>query len=138
MLECSACGEEKELSLFPHRNGRRYGLRCKACLAAQERRRRSENPDYRERQILSCRRYMLKRNYGLTLEEYECIVAEQDGGCAVCGRKNFAGRYLAVDHDHETGLVRGALCDNCNRAIGLFEDRAELLDRAATYLRGGN
>ena len=47
---------------------------------------------------------------------------KQGGCCAICGGVNVNGRRLAVDHEHETGKVRGLLCDKCNLAIGLFDD----------------
>jgi hypothetical protein len=132
---CSVCGIEKEVSLYPQRFGKLYGRQCKLCLAAMERNRRATSPEYRQQQNLAWRRSMLKRNYSLTLEEFDDIVAAQGGGCAICGRQNFAGRYLAVDHNHDTGKVRGVLCDGCNRAIGQFQDDPDLLEKAAIYIR---
>lgn len=57
----------------------------------------------------------------------------EDGKCAVCSEKH---DVLNVDHSHETGNVRGLLCGNCNRAIGIMKDDAELLRKAITYLGG--
>jgi hypothetical protein len=81
------------------------------------------------------RRYKLTR-YGLTPEQYDKLLAEQGGTCAICqgppgGRW---GRYC-VDHDHVTGAVRGLLCLRCNRAIGLVEDDTAVLRKMITYLR---
>lgn len=61
------------------------------------------------------------------------------GGCDICGRECPSGRKLAIDHDHDTGAFRGLLCANCNRALGLLQDDAGRLRRAAEYLieRGG-
>lgn len=69
-----------------------------------------------------------RRRYGLTLLEVEKAKAE---GCRVCG--TLSG-ILHVDHDHATGIFRGVLCENCNRGIGMFQDRADLLLKAADYL----
>jgi hypothetical protein len=79
-------------------------------------------------------RYMRAR-YGLTIEEYDAIVAAQDGLCRIC-RKTPNGRWkrLAVDHDHSTGRVRGLLCHACNAGLGHFRDSVESLRAAISYL----
>ena len=71
--------------------------------------------------------------YGLTLAEYDSILENQDGGCAICGR---SPRYnLDVDHDHKTGQVRGLLCKPCNRhLLPAADDNQEVLFSAFTYL----
>lgn len=77
------------------------------------------------------RTYELKKLYGLTMAQYEAMLAEQDGRCLIC-RKVMAPP--AVDHDHETGEVRGLLCRQCNTAIGLLGDDPAMLVRATEYL----
>jgi hypothetical protein len=80
----------------------------------------------------------LRRIFGLSLDDYERMLAEQGGVCALCGSppgNDLRTRHLAVDHCHETGRIRGLLCGGCNRALGFFKDDPELLDRAAAYLR---
>lgn len=73
--------------------------------------------------------------YGITVELYDSMLAEQGGVCKICGRSN-GKRYMMVDHDHGTGQVRGLLCTNCNCGIGHFcEDRKRLLT-AVDYLNG--
>jgi len=81
------------------------------------------------------REYHLMRKYGLTIADYEQMLAEQYGGCAICGRPEPEGGSLHVDHDHETGAVRGLLCFPCNQAIGAFEEDIEFLSAALGYLR---
>jgi hypothetical protein len=82
----------------------------------------------------------LKHRYGLTQAQYDEILAEQGGGCAICGKTetDSTGRPLSVDHNHRTNEVRGLLCGNCNRALGLFQDDITLLRRAITYLNYHN
>jgi len=75
----------------------------------------------------------LKSNHGIDLVEYERMLDEQNGGCAICGQKDKFFR-LAVDHCHGTNRVRGLLCSQCNRGLGAFKDNPELLKRAAAYL----
>lgn len=73
--------------------------------------------------------------FGLTLEDYDAMIAAQGGGCACCGRTvNKSGRRLGVDHDHRTGHVRGILCHHCNAGIGHLGDTLDGLRRAVAYL----
>jgi len=74
-----------------------------------------------------------RTQYGITLEEYEILLTQQDGKCAIC--RMAAGRKrLSVDHDHKTGAIRGLLCFPCNSALGRFKDDPNLLDAAKRYL----
>lgn len=82
----------------------------------------------------------LKKYYGITLQEYEVLFNQQAGCCAICGGKETtnsqdgAPRRMPVDHCHRTGRIRGLLCTQCNRGLGMFgDDRARLL-AAAEYL----
>jgi hypothetical protein len=68
--------------------------------------------------------------YGLEPAEREALIAAQDGLCGIC-REEPAEH---VDHDHGTGEVRGMLCLRCNTGLGNFRDRADIVDRALTYL----
>lgn len=82
----------------------------------------------------------LKRAYGLTVEQYEAMLASQNGVCALCCEAPKsdgvrAASRLHVDHDHETGRVRALLCNHCNRGIGAFRDDPELMQRASLYVR---
>lgn len=74
--------------------------------------------------------------YGISEAEADQMLEDQDGVCAICkGPPN--GRYdkYVIDHDHETGSVRGLLCNNCNAAIGFLRDDVELVDAASRYLQ---
>jgi Recombination endonuclease VII len=73
------------------------------------------------------------RSYGITVEEYDDMLESQGGGCYICGIGP-VGRALDIDHDHRTGKVRGLLCSNHNRALGLLGDDPDLLLAAHTYL----
>ncbi len=74
--------------------------------------------------------YSLKTNYGITLQEFDAMVAEQDGRCAICSTV----APLNVDHNHLTGEVRGLLCRQCNTGIGSLKESAEIMRSAAAYL----
>jgi hypothetical protein len=116
------------------------GERMRAATRAYLKRRMQE-PEYRAKRAAGASASRLKREYGLTLEAYEGILASQGGVCAICQgpskyrhrNGSLSGRF-AVDHDHSTGRIRGLLCDQCNRMIGhLDKDQARAL-AAIRYL----
>jgi hypothetical protein len=82
----------------------------------------------------SSRRSHLKRTFGITPEDYALRLQSQGGGCAVCKRPPKPGASLHVDHDHESGYVRGLLCFSCNAALGHFQDDLDRIDAALTYV----
>lgn len=99
---------------------------------ARQRMSRVPKPVSRDRQ--------LRHYYGVGIEWYEKTLADQDGVCAICRKpesKSIKGRLLklAVDHCHDTLVVRGLLCQACNRGIGCFGHDIETLERAIKYLQ---
>lgn len=80
-----------------------------------------------------------KKQYNTTYDVVDDLHKTQKGVCAICGDKGFSmakksSNQIVVDHDHLTGKVRGLLCHNCNRGLGLFKDSAERLQKAMAYL----
>jgi len=161
MKRCRICNELKPLSDFYRMAGMRDGHRneCKLCNLAQQAARNRADPEsnrerarrwarehperraardraYRAsgRKRIADRKSYLKREYGLTVAEYDAMLAAQGGACAVCLRPPTPGISLHVDHDHETGRVRGLLCFRCNNALGDLDDDPGLLRAAARYL----
>jgi len=80
-------------------------------------------------------RWRLNREYKLTCDQYDKMLASQGGVCAVCKRICTAKSRLGVDHDHATGIIRGLLCGKCNSALGLLGDSAERVEALADYIR---
>jgi len=80
--------------------------------------------------------YNLKRKYGLSEDDYMKMLKRQGGVCAICRKRPRRGENLCVDHSHTSPVVRGLLCKKCNMGLGLFNDDASLLARAARYLTG--
>ena len=80
------------------------------------------------------RDYNLRRRYGITAEQYDAMLAAQEGRCALCGRR--PGRVrLALDHDHATGEARGLLCSTCNReVVGALDGHPDRIARAIGFL----
>lgn len=74
------------------------------------------------------------KKYNLSAAEYQDLLAEQNGNCAICGDFMGGGRNEHIDHDHVTGQVRGILCSQCNTAIGKFKDSPEIILKAAEYI----
>jgi hypothetical protein len=84
------------------------------------------------------RAWRYEREFGLTIADYDRMLARQGGQCAICGRRDAGntpkGRFC-IDHDHVTGQVRALLCEKCNRGLGHYDDDPERLEAAARYLR---
>ena len=87
----------------------------------------------RERDRALARKY----TYGITREQYDALIVQQNGLCALCNNPP-GKRALAVDHDHKTKEIRGLLCDRCNVGLGMFHDDPQLLVAAIRYLEKGN
>lgn len=143
--------EGKELSVIrehrPHaerdEQGRKLCRRCKQWLPEDTFGASSRNRDGRSYMCMKCNRDTHRlANYGLTWDKYQEMLANQGGGCAICGEQCSSGRMLAVDHDHACcpgskscgACVRGLLCGNCNHGIGKFRDDVALLKAALEYL----
>lgn len=81
----------------------------------------------------------LKTIFGISVEDYDRLFEFQNGLCAICGKPESAilfgkPKRLAIDHDHDSGQVRGLLCSRCNTAIGLMNDDVDILEKAQDYL----
>ena len=118
-MYCTSCGKP---STRP---------KCSTCYAREW---RHANPE-------KARSADLKKEFGITLDEYNGMLENQGGVCAICGnpertRHNNSDRIrnLAVDHCHETGKVRGLLCTSCNQGLGNFRDNPDYLAKAISYL----
>ena len=130
MKQCNVCKEILPLDSFGKDKPRRDGLTpdCKPCKRARQRSYYKNNKErYRD--------YGYNRAYNITREQYDKLLEEQDGRCAICGTDTPGGYgRLHVDHNHTTGEVRGLLCHGCNTGIGSLKDSPDTLRRAANYL----
>lgn len=138
MKTCSVCKETKDFSQFYRRSLSPDGKmpRCKGCDNLARNKWRENNLENAQ---LSQRGRNLKHKYGITLEEYEAMLLKQNHKCAICGTPDAkttskAQNSFCVDHDHVTGEVRGLLCSNCNRGLGLLGDTVEALKKALKYI----
>ena len=101
---------------------------------AQWKRRSEKQSEYYQQNKEKINSQYLKRIYGITTEDYNSILSEQDNTCAICKEECVSGRKLAVDHNHNNSKVRGLLCCKCNRGLGNFHDNLDFLRSAVLYL----
>lgn len=106
---------------------------CGSCKKCKRSAYRKANPEEMKRKDFI---QDLKKNYGMSIDEYQDLWSSQDGRCACCGAEESSHkRRLHVDHDHDTGQVRGLLCTKCNPGLGYFGDSIEKLEMAIEYLK---
>lgn len=163
-MRCSGCGEWKPLDAFAPSFAKRGRGRCRPChsqygkdwsasatpdeLERIRARRRSDYERSKGKRLASARirrqspewrakrrSWVLAAAYGITAADYDALLAAQGGRCACCGvTANRNGKRLFVDHDHETGAVRGIICNKCNQGIGALGDSIDGVRRALNYL----
>lgn len=140
MKRCTSCLQEKPLTEFWADKRRPNGrlAKCKECKTAKIVAWRQSQPDLNKRRYWANRdseryRHLVKK-YGITLSNYFEMLLAQGGACAICGRPEPKNKSLNVDHDHQTGEVRGLLCTNCNQMIGHAADSRDRLEAGARYL----
>lgn len=113
---CSVCETEKpETEFYKKDRTGRLDSTCKACRISKNR----------------------EKTLGVTDGAYWDMYKKQDGKCGICERRLYSKRYksFCVDHNHATGAVRGLLCHNCNRAIGMLKDCPETIKRASEWVK---
>ena len=97
---------------------------------------RLRSKDYALRNPDAAYERSLKYKYGVDEEWYRLTLESQNGVCAICyGGLVLGRRHFSVDHNHETGEVRGLLCEHCNRGVGCFRDNTGFMQEAIGYLR---
>lgn len=161
---CRVCEKWKPLDDFYRMAGMRDGHRneCKACNLAEKKQRYQADPakaiarvkewqkanpervketrrlnNARPERRRKQRDTYYRRTFGISADDFDALLAEQGGGCAICCSVPDRAASLHLDHDHVSGELRGILCLSCNQGVGKFRDDPELLERAATYVRSG-
>lgn len=125
---CGKCKEEKLITEYYLQRGEGlrksdYNSYCKYC-----HNRRSPKEQVKQRN----NRARIKRDYGLTVDEYQLMFELVDYKCVVCKSE----KKLVLDHCHETGQIRNVLCHNCNTALGHVKDNIIILQGLVKYLEG--
>lgn len=145
--QCYHCKIVKDVEAFAICRAAKDGRQswCRTCIMARQK----ADPAYKEKHAAAHQRRWLSgqgrnthllKTFGITLEQYNEVLAEQGGVCAICKRQQNCMRMknLAVDHNHKTGKVRGLLCGSCNCGIGHLSDNPEVAMAAAEYLKRHN
>jgi nitrate/TMAO reductase-like tetraheme cytochrome c subunit len=130
---CKLCEQEKPLGDFyssydKWANKKYVGTRCKPC-HLKYKQDSLNTPKNRKRE-------KLKLRYGLSYEQWEKIREEENFSCMICGiSEEGTGKHLSVDHCHNSGKVRGVLCNSCNTMLGHAQDNIKILESAVNYLQ---
>ncbi len=130
--QCTHCLTVKPLDHFSkERNTSNvYRSYCKKCAVKRVQDKRKDDPSW-------WRKYQLKRDFGLTINDYEAMLEAHGYRCAICNSlfdMDVVARKPNLDHCHKSGKVRGVLCFSCNTSIGKFGDDIEVLKSAISYL----
>lgn len=145
LKRCKDCKEVQPFENFKSLDKGRYrDSYCGPCTktrdnAYRERDHESYKQKLRDRYAENQTEYrdrMRRSMYGAPLGTFDFLLDKQNGKCAICGNENGAkdGRSLALDHEHDSGVIRGLLCTPCNQGIGAFRENLDLLRAAMGYL----
>jgi hypothetical protein len=141
---CPDCQQMKALDAFHKSKTGKLGRNtyCKPCNCVRSAKWSRENPERRDARHAAwrgsakgkerIRAYKLMERYGITPEQFDEAMAEQEGRCKICGQEFIEVPH--ADHDHVTKRFRGLLCRGCNHGLGNFEDEVDRLLSAAIYL----
>lgn len=133
---CKKCDLRKPMEKFHWASKKTCRRRkCKSCTYSEFQARLAEDPT-KIRAI--ARAAYLKKNYGITLEEELAMLAACGNRCEICKKEIPNKGDWRIDHDHETGAVRGILCNQCNLGIGMLQDSQQVMLAAIQYLKDHN
>jgi hypothetical protein len=124
--ECHICNEIKPDMFYKKQKNI-----CKKCSSEKSKKWYKE---HREK----ARNYQLKRNFGISKEEYDLMLKEQNNKCAICNIQNNTSKFFAVDHNHQTNKIRALLCCECNAMLGFCKENIDILLSAIIYIKKYN
>lgn len=128
---CAKCKTPKEPGDFCRDLLKGLKSWCKECANTAQKERYDRDSNRRRAKTEG----NIELKYGLTPEAWGNLFEKQGGVCAICKNPETQNKRISVDHDHETGKVRGLLCNNCNRGLGLLKDSLHTLSAAVEYLK---
>ena len=131
MKICNKCNQKKHIDCFSRHSPKREQKRnyCKQCAVLTTKKYEQNHPD---REL----NYRLNKKYLISKQQYDHILNNQNGKCAICNREfsDAKNRRLCIDHNHLTSKIRGLLCFNCNTALGKVSDDINILKNMIKYL----
>jgi hypothetical protein len=131
--KCSTCNEMKIHAEFYRDSSMKHGLSsyCKQCQKVYDK--KYQLTDKYKVKVRKTK--WRKQGIEVTYTQYEQMIAASNGACEICGKtENQFGKGMCVDHDHDTGTIRGILCTDCNMGVGNLKDDLDLLYKAVAYL----
>lgn len=142
LTHCKTCGSVRKTRTRHHKGLNPYlESWCAPCNSKKAKAYYKANPHKRtearaNESKIQQKKHRLRKNYNLSLAEYDEMLQKQDGKCATC-QLHFSvfKRALAVDHDHSSGKIRGLLCGSCNSSLGLLKENFDTVLRLAKYIQ---
>ena len=130
MKPCTKCGEDKPFIEYYKDSKVKDGHynECKSCIKKRTAQWKRDNPE-------QAKNTHLKSLYGISSEEYNTLLEKQSGVCAICLTPFKSTRSTHLDHCHTSKKIRGILCANCNRGIGMLKESLQTLENAIHYLK---
>lgn len=132
---CPKCEKDLPVGAFADNKTAKHGKssyckRCHSTLSSEAYKNKRSEPVFKLKRYAS----KIKRQYGVSLNDYATLLTAQNGQCAICCASSYPRAHLDIDHNHDTKVIRGLLCRRCNNAIGLFRDNPKLATTAILYL----
>lgn len=151
MPVCRLCRRLQRENLYKRERvpveGSKLCRRCDRSMGLGEFQKDRRSPDGYSPQCKSCRRRyrskedprvskdrMMRWKFGISLDEFEEMIKEQEGRCAACGDLPSSGKVLHLDHCHKTGRIRRPICGNCNTALGLLKESPKKIHGLLAYI----
>jgi hypothetical protein len=160
MKTCAKCGQSRSFSEYNKNKNTKDGLQCTCNYCRKEYRLKNKehirlknkehhkknakqkikratlwNKEHPDRRRIIIKKDNYKRRYGLSLEDKQALIDNQNGTCAICNKYLNSSDKACVDHCHTSNIVRGILCNTCNSGLGMFKDSQENLKSALKYLK---
>lgn len=134
---CNKCHQTKAVTEYHKSTANKGGRKpvCKQCASKRKQDWYQGNKDTSDRKA---RTYAIRRDYGITKETYDILMAQAGTHCKICYNRYTEGNSKfgkTLDHCHTTGNIRGVICQACNKALGKVRDNPETLSNLINYLK---
>lgn len=136
---CNDCSLEKPIAEFYKHGKRGFQSSCKQCKSTYDKQHYIKNKKIYIKRAVEYRKkpkyleYKVKK-FGISYNEYQILLKNQNYLCAICKQQNKNGDRLCIDHCHISNKMRGLLCHDCNKGLGFFKDKISNLKNSILYL----